>query len=433
MTTGCFEYQDGALHCEQVPAEELAAGHGTPLYVYSRQALLSNLEALRSAFAPLDPRICFSLKSCQNLHLLRLLAGHGCGFDVVSGGELQRALEAGADPRQIVFAGVGKTDHEIRAALAAGVGLLNVESLSELEVLAGLARETGTQAHAALRINPDVDAHTHAYTTTGTRENKFGVDMHHVRQVFARAAELPAVCLRGLHVHIGSPITQVASFRDAIAQVLAIRDTLQRDGFTIDTLDLGGGLPAQYGDHPHPPLQEFADAVCGPLREAGVETVLEPGRVIAATAGLLLTRVLHVKRNGSRVFVVTDASMNELLRPALYQAYHFIWPVRAGKRVPQSQSADQPWPDLVPTDVVGPICETTDFLARGRPLPPLERGDLLAVFATGAYSMTMASQYNSRPRAAEVLVAGRRQQRIRRRETYDDLVAAERDLPEMEP
>lgn len=423
-----FAYQDGVLHCEDVSAAELAARFGTPLYVYSQDTLLGHYDRLRSGFAGLDPLICFSVKSCQNIHLLRLLAERGSGFDVVSGGELHRAMLAGAQPAQIVYAGVGKSDREIREAIAAQIGLFNVESESELRVLADIARDAGVRVEAALRVNPDVDAGTHDYTTTGRKQTKFGIDIERAADVFDAYRAIPDVWLRGIHLHIGSPVNRVEPYAAALRRGLKLLRELRGRGHTVDTLDMGGGFGAAYEGNEAPSLADYAAVIVPLLRDAGLRVILEPGRSIAANAGVLLTRVVHVKESGGRHFAIVDASMTELLRPALYQAYHFIWPVQAGTRVPRTRGIDQSFDELVTYDVVGPVCESGDFLARGRALPPVARGDLLAVYATGAYGITMASQYNSRGRPAEVLVAGNTARRIRRRETYDDLVQAEQQL-----
>ncbi len=420
-----FTFRNGVLHCEERSAAELAGAYGTPVYVYSQRTLCDHFDRFRAALAELDPLICFSIKSCQNVQICRLLRERGSGFDVVSGGELHRALLAGADPQRIVFAGVGKTEQELTEALDAGVGLLNIESESELDVLEALARDKGAQPNAALRVNPDVDPHTHEYTTTGKKQTKFGVDLDRAADVFRRHGPDAAVNLRGVHIHLGSPVYDVSAYAEALDRCLELITTLRSEGFAIDTIDVGGGFGAHYDGSESPPLTAYADVIVPRLRDAGLRVIFEPGRTIAANAGILLTRVLHVKKSGGRRFVIVDASMNELVRPALYGAYHFIWPVTAAGHEPQTRVADQPFKDLVPYDVVGPVCESGDFLAKQRALPPVQRGDLLAVFSAGAYAMVMASQYNSRPRPPEVLVDGATDRLIRRRETYEDLVAAE--------
>jgi diaminopimelate decarboxylase len=420
-----FAYRDGQLWCEGVRVTDVVAAHGTPLYLYSRRTFEQHFDRLREAFAALSPTICFSVKSCQNVHICRLLAARGSGFDVVSGGELHRALQTGADPAKIVFAGVGKTEAEMLEAFEAGIGLFNIESESELEQLAALAEARGVTANAALRVNPDVAVETHWYTTTGRKGTKFGVDMEDAPGVFRRFGRSTSVRLSGLHIHIGSPVRAVEAYVAAVEKVLALMDCLRADGYAIDVLDLGGGFAADYVEGEAPPAADYADALVPLLRNRGLRVILEPGRSIAANAGILLTRVLHVKQSGEKRFVIVDASMNELLRPALYGAYHFVWPVDVSKQVPQGRGTEQPLDGLQTYDVVGPVCESSDFLARDHPLPELRQGDLLAVYSAGAYAMTMASQYNSRPRAAEVLVAGSQTRLIRRRETYADLLAAE--------
>ncbi|MBN2448072.1 MAG: diaminopimelate decarboxylase [Phycisphaerae bacterium] len=422
-------YRDGVLFCEDVSADTLAERFDTPLYVYSRATLTEHYQRMRQAFEPLDPLMCYSIKSCQNTHICRLLHELGSGFDVVSGGELHRALHVGASPARIVFAGVGKTDREINAGLDAGIGLFNIESESELDVIAGLAQARGTVASAALRVNPDVDPKTHQYTTTGKKETKFGVDLERAVAFFKHAAKLDSVNLRGIHLHIGSPIRDAGALADAIAKSLVLIDQLAADGLVVDTLDIGGGYGAYYGEDNGPTPADYAAPIIPLLKDRKLRVILEPGRSIAANAGILLTRVLHVKQSGERHFVIVDASMNELIRPALYDAYHFVWPVNAGEFTPPTRQMHQEFAGLQCCDVVGPVCESSDFLAKGRDLPPVKRGDLLAVFGAGAYAMTMASQYNSRPRPAEVLVEGQTPRVIRRRETYADLLAPEQIDP----
>jgi diaminopimelate decarboxylase len=420
-----FAYENGQLACEGRAVAALAKEYGTPLYVYSAGTLRMHYQRVRQAFAELQPLICYSVKCCPNTHILRLLQQEGSGFDVVSGGELFRALRAGAGGAQIVFAGVGKGEHEIEEALRAGVGLLNVESESELEVLAQVARRVGRPAHVAIRVIPEVDAQTHEYTTTGTKLTKFGVPLDRAGALYRKFAHSADVRMRGLHLHIGSPVCDPQAYVTAIQRARALLDELRTAGCTADTLDIGGGYAAHYAGSEAPSAETYARAIVPLLQGRGVRVILEPGRSIAANAGVLLTRVQHIKDTGRRRFVIVDASMTDLIRPALYDAYHFIWPVAAGARIPQDWAEQQPFAGLEPCDVVGPVCESGDFLAKQRPLPPLRRGDLLAVHTCGAYGMSMASQYNSRPRAAEVLVEGGTARLIRRRETYADLVAAE--------
>jgi diaminopimelate decarboxylase len=422
-----FEFQNGLLHCESADLRTLAEDFGTPLYVYSRRTLLDHFDRFRAAFAPLDATICFSVKSCQNLSILRLLRKRGAAFDVVSGGELRRVLEAGGDPASVVFAGVGKTDNELRAALEAGIGWFNVESEAELDNLATIAASMGRIALAALRVNPDVDPHTHVYTTTGKRETKFGVDLERARRVFTDFRGRPGLDLSAIHLHIGSPVNSVEPYFEALLKALALIDSLRADGHTIRAINLGGGFGAHYAGSEAPPAAEYAEKLVPLLQGCDLQVFFEPGRSIAANAGVLLTRVLYTKASGDKQFVIVDAAITELIRPALYGSFHFAWPVQPRNgMVPSARRADLRLPGSVLVDIVGPVCESGDFLAKDRWLPPVERGDLICLFSTGAYGFVMSSQYNSRPRSAEVLVEGDSARIIRRRETYDDLVSAER-------
>jgi diaminopimelate decarboxylase len=425
-----FTYEHGALRCEGVAVADIAATVGTPCYVYSAGTLAEHLRRTREAFAALDPLICYSVKSCGNLGVLRTLTALGSGMDVVSGGELFRARAAGCPPERIVYAGVGKRDDEIAAALDAGIHLLNVESEQEFENIARVARGRGVTCRCALRINPDVDPRTHRFTTTGTKETKFGVDIERARAFFRAYGRDPHARLVGLHLHIGSPVTSTDPYVQAVTKALALREELLREGFDVSVLDVGGGFAADYETGRSPAASDYARAIV-PLLEPAVRTglriVLEPGRSIAANAGILLTRVQYVKTSGDKTFAICDAGMNALLRPSHYDAFHFIWPAAPGPGfVPRERTREPGMPGLVPVDVVGPLCETGDYLALDRRLPPPARGDLLAVFTAGAYGMSMASRYNSSPLPAEVLVAGDAFTVVRRRETYEDLVAHER-------
>jgi diaminopimelate decarboxylase len=359
-----------------------------------------------------------------------MLVGLGSGMDVVSGGELHRALAAGARPETIVYAGVGKRDDEIAAALDAGIFLLNVESEEEFENIARIAAARSAQCRCALRVNPDVDPRTHRFTTTGTKETKFGVDIERARAFFRAYGRDRHARLVGLHLHIGSPVYETGPYVEAVTKALALRAELLAEGFEVSVLDVGGGFAADYETGRSPSAADYARAIVPLLEPAvrdGLRIVLEPGRSIAANAGILLTRVQYVKRSGDRTFAICDAGMNVLLRPSHYDAFHFIWPAEpAPGFVPARRTQDPGIPGLVPVDVVGPLCETGDYLALDRPLPPVRRGDLLAVFTAGAYGMSMASRYNSSPLPAEVLVEGDRMSVVRRRETYEDLVAHER-------
>lgn len=422
-----FQYRQGELYCEGVPVQRIADTVGTPLYVYSTATLLHHYDRIQTAFAELKPIICYSIKSCMNMHICRLLAEHGAGFDVVSGGELYRALQAGADPARIVYAGVGKTDPEIRQAIEAQIGWFNVESEPELENLQQIASSLGTCVRAALRINPDVDPKTHRYTSTGKKETKFGVDLERAKRVFEQYAQRPGVDLCGLHLHIGSPVNTIQPYIEAVEKAIALIDDLKRSGFEINTLDIGGGFGANYESTEAPAATEYARAIVPLLSGKPYTIIMEPGRSITANAGLLVGRVLYVKKSGERKFVIVDASMTELIRPALYGAYHFTWPVRPGEDMcPETREAESRLAGTSEVDIVGPVCESGDFLAKSRHIPPVSRGDMMAVFSAGAYGFVMSSQYNSRPRAAEVLVNGSQFRIIRRRETYDDLLAAER-------
>lgn len=429
-----FSYRKGELWCEDVSLSTIAGYVGTPAYVYSQKTFEDHYHGLLRSFAELRPEIRFSVKSCGNLHILRVLAACGAGMDVVSGGELFRALQAGVSADKVCFAGVGKADHELREAIAAGVGWINAESEQELENIERIASELGTRAVVAVRVNPDVaDQKTHAKTSTGGRGTKFGIDIDRIPSTFERFGASQSLDLRGLHFHIGSPIYSVDPYIAVVRRALTLVADLAARGHVVDTLNLGGGFMAHYG-HSDVPARGFEE-YGGPMGEAlrpflagGGHIVLEPGRSISANAGLLVARVLYVKRSGDRNVAVVDTGMTHLARPAIYDAEHFIWPVHLGENAPPpTRDPRQQGPGLTPYDVVGPICESTDRLAVARHLPTLQRGDLLAIFSTGAYGMVMASQYNAVPRPPEVLVAGSRCTQIRRRETYEDLVAAELD------
>jgi len=425
---GPFEYRDGELYCENVSAASLARRYGTPLYVYAQSELERAYRRMAEAFSALSPVICFSIKSCHNLHILRVLRACGAAFDAVSIGEVRRAVEAGAAPADIVFAGVGKTPAEIDEGLRLGIGCFNVESADEAVAIVSAATRLKLRVRAALRVNPDVDAHTHPYTTTGKQENKFGIGIDQACALYRKYRDQPQVRFSGMHLHIGSPVNSVEPYVETVTRALALCDQLAREGVTIDLLNLGGGWGISYQDDDAPPIETYAQAIVPLLAGRKLHIHFEPGRSIAAGAGILLARVIYRKQDRSRKFVIVDAAMTDLIRPALYSAYHFIWPTAPGARfIPASRRADLAMPGLETVDVVGPVCESSDFLAKQRALPPVAHGDLLAVFTAGAYGAVMSCQYNSRPRAAEVLVHGDSARLIRRRETYDDLVAAERD------
>jgi diaminopimelate decarboxylase len=410
-----FQRRRGELSCEDVPLSELAAEVGTPAYVYSKATLLRHARVFRSALRGLDALPCYAVKAAPNLALLSLFAGEGFGFDIVSGGELFRALQAGGEPGKIVFSGVGKREEELVAALQAGVLQINCESEEELRMLSRVAVARKTVARVALRVNPDVDAKTHPYIATALSTSKFGVPAARVRKAYKLAASLPGLSVQGVACHIGSQIQKVAPFAQAAQKMRQLLLQLREDGHDIRILDMGGGLGVPYGDGPEPASpREYGEALVEALRGLKVQVLVEPGRLLVANAGVLLSRVILRKQGQrGRNFVVVDAGMNDLLRPALYQAFHEIEPVGRPRR--GSEVAD----------VVGPVCESADVLAKRRTLPPLEAGDLIALRTAGAYGMAMASQYNARPRPAEVLVDGRSWRIIRQRETYKDLIRGE--------
>ena len=423
-----FDYKNGELFCENVPAERIAAEVGTPAYVYSKATLLHHYRQVADAFAPVNATICYSIKSNGNLSLCKALAAAGCGFDVTSGGELFRALQAGGDPKKIIYAGVGKTDEEIREAIEVGIAAFNIESEEEIENIDRVAAGVGKTAIGAIRVNPDVDPKTHAKTTTGKKETKFGVDIERAERVFEQYRNLKNLRIGGIHIHIGSPVYEVQPYVDAVEKVTALIDRLAERGHRIEWLDLGGGFAVDYRKPRQAlPVTEHAKALLPLLKGKPYKIALEPGRYIVGNAGILLTRVLYRKTGGAKQFVIVDAAMNDLLRPTLYEAYHYIWPVKPDEaNVTAERDADVMPVDGETVDVVGPICESGDYLAQDRPLPRVQRGDLLSVFTAGAYGFSMSSNYNNRPRAAEVLVDGDQFRVIRRRETYEDLVAAER-------
>ncbi len=407
-----------SLHCEGVDLRKLAARYGTPLYVYSATMIRLRLAAFDAAFRKQTHTICYSVKANSNLSILRMLARQGCGFDVVSGGELERVLAADKRAaKRVVFSGVGKTRDELTAALKAGIMLFNVESESELEALAECASRLRKAAPIALRVNPDVAAKTHPYISTGLRKHKFGVPIREAKALYARALDAPYLAVRGVSVHIGSQITDVAPFGEAMMRVAELVRELRDDGHRIDYIDAGGGLGIDY-EKPSAKrfvasVKAYASALAAPLRGLNIRLLLEPGRSIIGPAGALLTTVVYKKSNDGKRFLVVDAAMNDLIRPALYGAYHEIIPVLAS--VAKSEVAD----------VVGPVCETGDFFARDRKLPAVSEGSLLAILDAGAYGMVQASNYNTRPRPAEILVSGKSAKVIRRRETVAELLRAE--------
>ena len=410
-----FAYHDGQLYCEATPLAAIADAVGTPAYVYSGGAILNALEGYGRALAGIPHLCCYAVKANMNLAVLGLLARAGAGADVVSGGELYRALRAGFEPQRIVFAGVGKTREEIREGLKADVLCFNVESAAELTAIDEIARADGARARIGIRVNPDIDPLTHPYIATGLRTSKFGIPYREAREVYRRAAQLPGIEVVGVHMHIGSQLTKVTPFADSLARVAELVDGLGEDGIRLRYLDLGGGVGIRYRDESPPSVTDYARALRPLLERLGLTVLVEPGRSLVGNAGALLTRVLYRKTTEGRRFVVVDAAMNDLIRPALYNAHHDIRPIV------EPREAET----LEVVDVVGPVCESADFLAKDRPLPPAGEGELLAVLSAGAYGFAMASNYNARPRAAEVLVHGDRFEVVRRRESYEDMVAGE--------
>jgi diaminopimelate decarboxylase len=407
------------LHCDEVPLARLAERFGTPLYVYSASMIRQRVRAFRHAFRKVPHTVCYSIKANSNLAILRLLARMDCGFDVVSAGELERVLHLSRTAaKKVVFSGVGKTPDEMLAAVKANILLFNVESESELWSLAECAARAEKTARLALRVNPDVSAETHPYISTGLRRHKFGIRIEEARSLYARASEKGALTIAGVSAHIGSQITDMKPFTAAMERVAELVQTLRADGHAIEYVDAGGGLGIDYKNENATgfaeSVAEYAEALLRPLRGLKVHLLLEPGRCIVAPAGVLLTRVLYKKTNNSKKFLVVDAAMNDLIRPSLYDAYHEIIPVR----FPVENTQET-------VDVVGPVCETGDFFARDRKLPIAQEGDLLALLDAGAYGMVLASNYNSRPRAAEILVGGKSVKVIRRRETVADLLRNE--------
>jgi len=423
-----FNYRNGVLHCEDVRLDELAGEVGTPAYVYSSATIRKHYHNFVNAFSELDILVCFSVKALSNINILKILRSEGSGFDVVSGGELERALAAGADARDIVYAGVGKTDEEIRMALEAEIGWFNIESEEEFENISAIAGETGRKTRALLRVNPDIyDPKTHAYTTTGKKETKFGVDIDRAESFFEKYGNDSNVLLEGMHLHIGSPIYSSSPYLDAIDRTMNLVETLRGKGFDIGVLDLGGGFAADYVQGTSPSASEYAGDIVPTLKNRNLKIILEPGRQIACNAGILMTRVIYTKKGGGKKFVIVDAAMTDLIRPVLYQAEHFIYPVDiADSSPPERKLCSKQALGGEKVDIVGGVCETGDVLGFDRVLPPLKRGDLVSVFSAGAYGFVMSSQYNSRPRACEILVEGDSFRIIRDRETVGDLIARDK-------
>ena len=416
-----FLYRDGALYAEDVPVAGIAAAVGTPFYLYSTATLVRHYRLFDEALSWGPHLVCYAMKAASNQAILRTLAAEGAGMDVVSGGEYARAKAAGVPGERIVFSGVGKTGAEIRAALEGGLRQFNVESEPEMQAISDIAASMGVEVPITVRVNPDVDAQTHAKIATGKAENKFGIPIDRARDVYALAARLPGLRAVGVDVHIGSQLTQLAPFEAAYRKVADLTEALRADGHAIDRLDLGGGLGIPYersNDAPPMPT-DYGDLVQRTVGHLGCEIEIEPGRLIIGNAGVLVSRVIYVKEGAGRDFLILDAAMNDLIRPAMYEAYHGIVPV----------TEPAPGAEMRPYDVVGPVCETGDTFARQRPMPPVQAGDLVAFRSAGAYGAVMASEYNSRPLVPEVMVKGDQFSVIRARPTFDDLIARD-TIPE---
>lgn len=410
-----FEYQQGELYCEQVPVSRIVKELGTPCYIYSHATLVRHFQVYDRAFAAIPHIIAFAMKANSNLAILRLMAKEGSGVDIVSGGELFRALKAGVPPSKIVFAGVGKSAEEIRDALKADILMFNVESSAELQVLNEVAASVGKKARVALRINPDIDPKTHPYISTGLKKSKFGIAADRALDEFKLASSLGHIDVVGVHKHIGSQLTEVTPFVEALKKILKLVEVLRSTGINIRYINIGGGLGITYSDETPPLPQDLADAISPMVRDLNVTLIMEPGRVIVGNAGILVTKVLYMKEGEAKKFVIVDAGMNDLIRPSLYGAYHEIRPL--------SEAVLQRGKHQV--DVVGPVCESGDFLAKDRSLPDVRPGEMLAVMSAGAYGFVMSSNYNSRPRVPEALVKDGEIHVIRARESYSDLVKGE--------
>jgi diaminopimelate decarboxylase len=408
-----FTFVKNRLFCERICVEDLARRLGTPLYVYSRHTIVDHFRKLQKAFAHFQPLICYSLKANSSLAIAKILVGEGAGLDIVSGGELFKALKTGINPRRIVYASVGKTEQEILAAIKAGILFFNVESEAELAVINRLAKRLGKITQVAIRINPDIEPETHAYITTGKLTNKFGIGLHDALRIFSDSGKFAYVRIDGIHMHIGSQIITSKPFIGALRRVVAFVGQLKKRGIALEHLNIGGGLGIIYKNEKPQTAEQFAENIIPLLRECGLKLILEPGRFIVGNAGILVTKVIYIKKSYHKTFIIVDAGMNDLIRPALYGAYHQILPLHRRNTA------------SVYADVVGPICESADFFAKNRKLPRVKSGDLLAVMSSGAYGFSMASNYNCRLRPAEVMVHGRRISLIREREKLEDLIRKE--------
>ncbi|MDQ7782863.1 MAG: diaminopimelate decarboxylase [Desulfomonilaceae bacterium] len=417
-----FEYKNDQLYCESVPLRHIAEQVGTPVFVYSRSTLERHFKVFEEPFASVDHLICFSMKACSNIAILHVFSELGGGVDIVSGGELFRALKAGVDPSRVVYSGVGKTASEMDEALAAGILMFNVESEEELDLLDKRAQLLGTTARMAFRVNPDVDPRTHPYISTGMRRNKFGIQFDRATDLYLRAKEMVGIDPVGVDCHIGSQLTELSPFMDAVAKLRGLVEDLRKHDIDIRYLDIGGGLGIPYDEEDPPLPADYGAAILDGVSDLNLKLILEPGRLLTGNAGVMITKVLYLKQGPEKLFVIVDAAMNDLIRPSLYQAYHSVWKVQ--RKAGESDAGDR-----IVADIVGPICESGDFLAQARELEQVQSGDLLVLMSAGAYGFSMSSNYNSRPRAAEVLVDNERFYVIRQRETYDDLIRGER-LPE---
>ncbi len=422
-----YRYREQELYCENVPVATLAEEYGTPLWVYSRKTLEDNYKAISEAFSAVDCTICFSVKSCSSLGVLGVFREMNSGFDIVSGGELHRVIKAGGDTSRVVYAGVGKTDDEIRYAISHNIMMFNVESEDELANISRIAEEMDAIAPVSLRLNPDVDPKTHRKTTTGKKENKFGIDLAIAAQIVNNIRDYPGVRLIGADVHLGSPINSPAPYAEALEKIVPFILEHRSEAAPFTHMNCGGGFGLFYKDEAVPTFKEYADTIVPYIQKLGCKLVLEPGRSMAGNSAILLADVQYTKTNGEKTFVIIDAGMNDLIRPAMYESYHFLWPIITDNTPNWNGVGETPADEskLIPTDVVGPICESSDVFTHDRPLPPMQRGDTVAIFSAGAYGSTMSSNYNSHPRAAEVLVSGEEWAIIRQRETWDDLIRLE--------
>ncbi len=418
-----FQYQNGQLYCEGVSVAKLAEQHGTPLWIYSKSALVTRLREIQTAFAEVDPVICYSVKANGNLSILKTMAEAGSSFDVVSGGELFRVKKAGADTSKVVFAGVGKTDDEIRFALECNILKFDVESEAELDAIASVAKSLGVVGRVALRLNPDIDAKTHTKTTTGKKGNKFGMDIERADQLAEKVLKNPNLELSGIHMHLGSPILTTDPYEAAAKKAVEVVKAYRSKGHPIHWINLGGGFGISYRKNEGPAASEYAKVIVPYIKEAGCRLTLEPGRYIVGNSGILVTKVIFKKQEGGKTFVIQDGGMNDLIRPAMYDSFHRLWPVAPSVAMPEDVEGEIAGCEKV--DVVGPICESSDYFAKDRYLPPMQRGDLLSIFSAGAYGTAMSSNYNAKPLAAEILCDGANSKVIRRRQTYEELVANE--------